>query len=434
MYATKYPGHGRRLAERAARNGADLVGAVGGDGTLNEVVDGVMRAGVRGPDGLPRAVVTILPLGTASDFHRSMAWQPNNFDDGMWRIGKRGQTAIIDVAHIQCASPEGPKERYFINVASCGAPARAALKVDKWRWMGQKAGYRMASVGAFFRHKPQNLAVRVDGGEWKKQSSTTLLAVGNGGYYGNGLNICPDASPYSSQLQVVTGKRLGVCDFLFNRHRLKMGKHLEMKGYSAESAGRIDVALWDNGRQGPSQRDARGVLFEQQIAVGGGGGGSVQRAPPPPSPQQQPQQQTEADINGVATAPQQQQQQQGMTPSLSFSRTESLVSLPDDARNVSAREWSGSEHSGRSGSTMSSWHRPNSASTAATAATREREDLGSSRRSRPAGTQASSHQKKEFQMVKEADLGPVPVEVDGEVIGHAPFSVTVLPGALKFRV
>ena len=378
VYATKYVGHGRKLAEKAARNGADLVGAVGGDGTLNEVVDGIMRANVLGPDGLPRAVVTVLPLGTASDFHRSMAWEPYDFEEAMWRIGKRGECAVLDVARIRCASPEGIKERHFINIASCGASARAALKVDRWRWLGQKSAYRMAVVASLFRYVPRNLAIRVDGGEWTKAPSTTMLAIGNGSYFGCGMNICPDANPYDGELQVVKAKRLGVCDFLFRRHRLKIGRHLEMKGFSAENAHRIDVGLWDNRRQGP--KETWGIF--KSDSLNGFDDASAGEASP--------------------------------EPSFSMQRVESEANSPNDPRNTQLEDSpSGSERSARS------------------ASARSMSTLSSLTRG---GSTSSNGRKNGKKELKEADYGPVPVEVDGEVIGHVPFSVTVLPHAIKFRV
>jgi diacylglycerol kinase family enzyme len=396
-----------------------------------------MRAGVLGPDGLPQAVVTILPLGTASDFHRSMSWEPNNFEEAMWRIGKRGNTAILDVARVRCASPEGIKDRHFINVASCGASARAALKLDSWRWMGQKSSYRMAALGSLIKYVPRSLAVRLDGGDWVKHSNTTLLAVGNGSYFGNGLNICPNASPYDGQLQVVVGKKLGISDFLFKQHKLKMGKHLEMKGFSADNAMRIDVALWDSKRQGPKLTESAYEVFEPSSTMAAGGTVSNSGA------QQQQSQQHGASLHRRESS--QNLSLVQLTPNGSYavlphaSASGNAAGAPEEvflpeapAGRPAAREWSGSERSGRSGrsaSTISSWQRSNS-----------KEDLRTggpsmSRRNRSTrdndGTRDNNFNQTSL---KVADYGAVPLEIDGEVIGYAPFSIEVLPSAIKFRV
>jgi diacylglycerol kinase family enzyme len=374
-----------------------------------------MRAGVLGPDGLPQAVVTILPLGTASDFHRSMSWEPNNFEEAMWRIGKRGSTAVLDVARVRCASPEGTKDRHFINIASCGASARAALKLDKWRWMGQKAAYRMAALGSLIKYVPRSLAVRLDGGEWVKHSSTTMLAVGNGSYFGNGLNICPDANPYDGQLQVVVGKKMGIADFLFKRHRLKMGKHLEMKEFTADNGMRIDVALWDSKRQGPKLTESAYDVFEP--VAGGAGGGSItgvgasQQHPSLNRRDSSPNLVHLTPNGSYTTLAQPHAHASGSAEEAGFDP----LNDPSSPGRPAAREWSGSERSGRSASTISSWQRSAS-----------NQDL---RASASLPSRRSSNQP-----LKLADFGTVPLEIDGEVIGHAPFSIEVLPSAIKFRV
>src|SRR3954470_16600751 len=85
------PGHIAKLAEQAARGGAGLVVAVGGDGTINETVDGLMRAGA----GTELATI---PLGTGMDFGRTYAI-PNRFDDAV-QIALRGASRTIDVGRV----------------------------------------------------------------------------------------------------------------------------------------------------------------------------------------------------------------------------------------------------------------------------------------------------------------------------------------------
>jgi len=395
VHITQSKGHARKLAYRAAQRGADLIAAVGGDGTLNEVVDGVMHAGVLGADGLPRAVITVLPLGSASDFHRTMAWEPDNFEEAMWRIGKRGSTAVLDVARVQCEGPDGPVDRHFINVASCGASAKAALAVDKWKWMGKKGKYRMAALAALMKHAPRTLGIRVDNGEWQKVSGATMVAIGNGSYFGHGLNITPDASPYSGTLQVVTARRMGVVDFILKSWRLKMGKHLDLKGFSAQEGSKIEVAPWKARRTEP----------EMPSFVAGAGGdlaaGAISREASMASmTSMTPRQPSEDSATGFAAA----------GPSAGPSRTASMSETEG-----AASQWSGSEGSLRKGRGFFP----------------RRRSSGSL-----AGSEAKGKDGGKGKDGKEAaiDYGPVPLELDGEVVGWAPFAVTVLPGAIKFRV
>lgn len=361
-----------------------------------------MKAGNYGDDGLPRATVTVLPIGTASDFHRSMAWEPNNFEEAMWRIGKRGTTAVLDVARIQCASPYGPQDRHFINVASCGASARAALGLDAWRWMGEKSAYRMAALSGLFKYIPRTLAIRIDDGEWEKVKSTTMVAIGNGSYFGNGLNIAPDANPYDGRLQVVTAQRMGVMDFLFKSWKLKMGKHLDLKGFSSQNASKIEVVEWGkstdmNAYSVSSLYNNQAEHYEQQWrSRGRRGDGNGHDGSPDTSPT--PRQQSSSSLG-------------------------ERESSGDDLGTCGGR------------SSIGGGSRPPSEGGSSNGGSRSASQAQQYQQQMYVQQQYIKNAAKKKAMKKEkVDFGAVPIEIDGEVIGHAPFTVMVIPSAIKFRV
>src|SRR3954471_13497694 len=102
------PGHIAKLAEQAARDGAGLVVAVGGDGTINETVDGLMRSGA----GTELATI---PLGTGMDFGRTYGI-PYSFEDAV-RIAVNGKTRTIDVGRVSYQQWSGAEAvRHFVNV------------------------------------------------------------------------------------------------------------------------------------------------------------------------------------------------------------------------------------------------------------------------------------------------------------------------------
>jgi diacylglycerol kinase family enzyme len=467
VHVTRSKGHARSLAERAALAGADLIAAVGGDGTLNEVVDGIMRAGILGPDGLPRATVTVLPLGTASDFHRSMAWTPNDFEEAMWRIGNRGETAVLDVGRIVCESRSGPVVRHFINVASCGASARAAMRLHKWKWLGECARYRLAAFAALFKYKRRTVGVRIDGGDWRRVRDASLIAVGNGAYFGHGLNICPDANPYDGKLQVVTASGMGPLAFLMQAWRLRMGRHLDQHGITAEDAThRVDVALWSqrsflpeinyqplplagsNPAHSPSAMSLDTLSSSSPGTVGvstPAGSFTEQERPPrvasaPSSPAttvQQDPSETASNGSGPCSAP-------------SGARGGASQAGRRDGDDAEREECDDSE----SGESTTSWPRarrgrreeiaaqppsPASSLSARTHCTEVRSEHRQAAIQRNLRYSKASKASKSDANIQKVDLnpedyGPVPVEVDGEVIGHAPFCITLLPGAIKVRV
>ena len=128
---TRRAGDAERLAAEAAASGADIVAACGGDGTLSEVVNGLLRHARGAGAGAPhQSAVAHIPLGTGCDFARTVGVARvdgrDTFHDALSRFGSR--RTLMDVCSLTCTGPNGQAlpPRYFVNVASCGASADAA--------------------------------------------------------------------------------------------------------------------------------------------------------------------------------------------------------------------------------------------------------------------------------------------------------------------
>lgn len=447
---TKSRGHARHLAEKSCRSGASLVVAVGGNGTLNEVVDGVLRSGVTGADGLPYATVAVIPLGSTSDFHRSMSWQAStnrhNFEEAIARLGRRGETVVLDVGRIVCDSPKGTIERHFINVVSCGASARAAMLTSRWKWLGNCGKYRMATLSALFKNRNQNLGIRVDGGVWKKVKDASLLAVGNGSYFCHGINICPGANPYDGKFQMVCASQIGPISFFSRLWKFKMGKHVDSKDIQlAEVNQNVDVAPWRGGRpvfdllptaytptqSGPSASSSDSSCYIERVQSLGSSlsaGTSPQLLTPGGSlnlePLRIPSYPTSSGTDVSA-----QTQRMGRFEDENIGSSSSISSPSNwesdqDSGNVSSPEFQ--EQDTVAQQTMS--NRPDMVRNP------QKDDLGSTCARSKNPSNRSKRKVNKVKSINEDDYGPIPVEVDGEVIGFAPFSISVIPGAIKFRV
>ena len=212
VYLTRYPGHATKLAARATNKGADMIIAVGGQGTLDEVVDGMLRSHCRDEMGVPKAVLSVLPLGRANDFHRSMGWDPDSFEDGLWRIG-RGHTALIDVGKVTCIGADGvPMAKYFLNVASVGSNAKVCARLDNYGMFG-KLRHTVASVFETWKHvvfKPRaDVVVSYDEGEWEHIKDLTLLAACNGCSFARGKKLSETAHPYNGTIDMVAVSSTG---------------------------------------------------------------------------------------------------------------------------------------------------------------------------------------------------------------------------------
>jgi diacylglycerol kinase (ATP) len=190
--ATTAPGDARRRAAEAVRDGFDLIAAAGGDGTINEVLNGIGDA----PDGFARARLGVLPLGTVNVFARELKI-PLRIERA-WEVLQRGREIKIDLPRVEFSENGIRQKRYFCQLAGAGLDARAIELVD-WQHKKQvgKLAYVIAGLKALCEKKPQ-ITVRANG-----QSATgELVVVGNGRFYGGSFAILPQADLCNGLLEV----------------------------------------------------------------------------------------------------------------------------------------------------------------------------------------------------------------------------------------
>ena len=156
---TRAPGHATELTREALKRGAKTVIAVGGDGTINEVVNGFFE------DEHPiqtDAALAVIPHGTGSDFSRTL----NLPLDGTLaaRIIQDGEKRLIDVMKVRYTTSDGnPKVRYAINVASFGLGGTVADKVNRSsKAMGAFWTFASATLEAALRFSGSQVTVRLD--------------------------------------------------------------------------------------------------------------------------------------------------------------------------------------------------------------------------------------------------------------------------------
>lgn len=180
---TQAPGDGRRLAAEAVRDGFDTLVAAGGDGTVNEVLNGLADA----PDGFARARLAVLPLGTVNVFARELGL-PLNLR-AAWQVILHGRDRRMDAAFAEYTALGRTQRRHFAQLAGAGLDARAISLVD-WDVKRRIGPLAYAVAGAKAMRGPHPLiTVEADG-----QSVTgELVLVGNGRFYGGSLPVFPEA-------------------------------------------------------------------------------------------------------------------------------------------------------------------------------------------------------------------------------------------------
>ena len=211
-------GHRIELAEQSARDGAELIVAVGGDGTLNEAVNGVMRAGTQ-------TEVATIPLGTGMDFVRTHAI-PNRFEDAVC-TAVSGATRTIDVGRVSYRTWDGhDAERYVANVGSVGMSAAVAQRATGMsKAVGGKATFFYALVRVFFEWENTIVRVELEGGE-EREGRMHDVIVANGRWHGGAMLLAPDALPDDGLFDVVLVGDINKRDFITTAPKIYKGTYL----------------------------------------------------------------------------------------------------------------------------------------------------------------------------------------------------------------
>lgn len=218
---TEGRGHAIELVGEALAEGRNELAACGGDGTLSEVVNGLIDR-----QGVPRASGTrlaIIPSGTGGDFRKTLKLPTDPSDLG--KLIASGRTRTIDAGLIEFAGGEEP--RRFVNIASCGVGYEVDRRVNELKFKPGKLAYALVSGATIMRFKPVTATLCVDGTELT--GTFISISLANGQYFGGGMHIAPEADPADGLLDVVlsTTTRSGM---ITGSRRLYAGSHLEAPG------------------------------------------------------------------------------------------------------------------------------------------------------------------------------------------------------------
>lgn len=206
---SEFPGHLAQVA-REARD--SLLVVVGGDGTVNEVVNGVAGTG---------AEIALLPLGTGEDFGRTHGI-PEGFDDAV-RTVLEGGTRTIDVGRVEC---EGSPVRFFANVGSAGMSGSVARRANAMsKMLGGRATFFYALTREFLAWQNTEVVVQLDDGV-RREGRLHDVIVANGNFHGGGMKLAPDAGQDDGLFDVVTIGDVNKLDFLTTAPKLYSGRYL----------------------------------------------------------------------------------------------------------------------------------------------------------------------------------------------------------------
>ena len=223
---TSAGGDATMLARDALRDGCARVVAVGGDGTLNEVLNGFFDPDTLEPVN-PKAVLGMLPSGTGGDF-RKTAGIPHAPAAACALIA-RGDVRTVDVGRIDYHGGGAPPSRWFINIADCGIGGDVVHRVNLSRKAaGGTLTFLYHSLAALARYGSRRVRVEVDGAVTEAELQNVVVA--NGRWFGGGMKIAPNASLEDGLFDVLLCKDLGFRRSLAGLPQLYKGTHLGRDG------------------------------------------------------------------------------------------------------------------------------------------------------------------------------------------------------------
>jgi YegS/Rv2252/BmrU family lipid kinase len=187
--------------------------AVGGDGTLNEVVNGLMQRD-------DRPVLATIPLGTGMDFGRTYGIS-SRFEEAV-RVAAGDATRTIDVGKVE--HPRGT--RWFANVGSVGLSAAVAQRANGMsKALGGKATFFYALTRVFLEWKNTPISVRLADGTQREAPMHDVI-VANGRWHGGAMLLAPDAAPDDGQFDIVLIGDINKRDFVTTAPKIYKGTYL----------------------------------------------------------------------------------------------------------------------------------------------------------------------------------------------------------------
>ncbi len=237
LHVTEYAGHAISLTREAILTGARNFVAVGGDGTVNEVLNGIF-----GQTVVPTSeiMMTQIPIGTGNDWRRTVGI-PKRIEDCV-AVLLQGKECIQDVGVVDWLSEGAQQRRFFCNVAGMGFEAAVGLKAnaDKAAGKGGILGYIPALLGILYRYQATPVSFKVDAQPLPSRKFFTM-AVGICKFNGGGMKQCPDAIVDDGFLDLTFINEVPKMVVVANFPRIFTGGFVKIKYVEQHRARQIEV-------------------------------------------------------------------------------------------------------------------------------------------------------------------------------------------------
>ncbi|WDC84956.1 diacylglycerol kinase family lipid kinase [Caloramator sp. mosi_1] len=226
-YALEFTSYPENAVEIANKNAAkfEKIIAVGGDGTLNEVLNGIVDT---------NTALGVLPCGTGNDFARTI-YKTMDINKIIELLVK-GDYKKCDVG--KCLN------KHFINIASVGLDAEIAHKVQRGKKIfGGKTSYLLQLANTLIKYKNTSLKIQID--DMSFESETLLTIISNGKYYGGGIMPAPESDIFDGKFDICHIKRMNKLKIPFLLNKYIKGHHKDFKEVSFYRGKKVKIESED---------------------------------------------------------------------------------------------------------------------------------------------------------------------------------------------
>jgi diacylglycerol kinase (ATP) len=220
---TPAPGEAARIAREASEQGVRTIIAVGGDGTANEIANGLVDTGT---------ALALYPIGSGNDFARALGYPRKRRNIAKFLAGARRR--VIDVGEVN--------GRIFVNAAGVGIDGHVAERIEaSARIVGPALGYFVGALVSIATYRPQPMRLRID--DQTIEGKQLIVVAANGTHFGSGMHVAPKAKIDDGLFDVVVAGDLGRWASLVALAKLYRGTHVNGRDVLAFRARSLDVEL-----------------------------------------------------------------------------------------------------------------------------------------------------------------------------------------------
>lgn len=233
---TQYPGHAAEIARQSIENGYRCLLAIGGDGTINEVANGILLS-----DNPDNTILGVIDAGTTNVFKMSLGLVEENIDSAIsWTTH---QPMKIDVGLIHCQRQGKQVKHYFVNEVSVGLPAEVVKKWDRIPdSYNKKLNLFMRTIsGVLTLINSKNKRLNINIVNNKATGKFCTVVVANGKYFADGMIIAPNATLDDGLLDSIMVGDISMYDLIRIRPKLYDGTHITHEKFSQTKVSEISI-------------------------------------------------------------------------------------------------------------------------------------------------------------------------------------------------